>query len=93
MADKIKFSDDEIKKLKDIQDSYVEIQHRFGQAAITHMRIDQQLISLNKHEDELKIKFKDIQTAESEFINEVTNRYGDGTLDITSGGFIPNKSE
>ena len=93
MADNIKFSDDELKKLKGIQEKYIEIQHRFGQTTIARMGIEQQLESLKKHETELKSKFKEIQNSESGFIDEVTDRYGDGTLNIESGEFIPNKSD
>ena len=86
-----KFTEDEMKELKDIQTSYVEVQSNLGQLAVAKLRLEQQLESLSNAEIELKVKFKDIQTNEQKFVDSITEKYGDGTLDPESGTFIPNK--
>jgi predicted nuclease with TOPRIM domain len=87
----IKFTEDEMKELKDIQTSYVEVQGNLGQLAVAKLRLEQQLESLSNAEIELKVKFKDIQTNEQKFVDSITEKYGDGTLDPESGTFISNK--
>ena len=91
MSDPIKFTEDEMKKIKEFQESYVTIQQNLGQISIAELRLNQQLKSLNESEVELKNKFVEVQQDEKSFIEEITKKYGDGTLDPNSGTFIPNK--
>ena len=92
MAEEIKFTDDEMKKIKQFQESYVTIQQNLGQISIAELRLNQQLESLNNSENELKNKLVETQKNEQKFIEEITKKYGDGTLNPESGTFIPNKS-
>ena len=91
MSDPIKFTEDEMKKIKEFQESYVTIQQNLGQISIAELRLNQQLKSLNESEVELKNKFVEVQQDEKSFIEEITKKYGNGTLDPNSGTFIPNK--
>ena len=91
MAEEVKFTEDEMKKIKEFQESYVTIQQNLGQISIAELRLNQQLKSLNESEVELKNKFVEVQQNEKSFIEEITKKYGDGTLDPNSGTFIPNK--
>ena len=91
MAEEVKFTEDEMKKIKEFQESYVTIQQNLGQISISELRLNQQLKALGESEVELKNKFVEVQQDEKSFIEEITKKYGDGTLDPTSGQFIPNK--
>ena len=91
MSDPIKFTEDEMKKIKEFQESYVTIQQNLGQISISELRLNQQLKALGESEVELKNKFVEVQQDEKSFIEEITKKYGDGTLDPNSGTFIPNK--
>jgi len=91
MSDPIKFTEDEMKKIKEFQESYVTIQQQLGQISIADLKLNQQLESLDKSEIELKNKFVEVQQDEKSFIEEITKKYGDGTLNPNSGTFIPNK--
>jgi|TARA_R100000234_G_scaffold79860_1_gene50032 predicted nuclease with TOPRIM domain len=91
MSDPIKFTEDEMKKIKEFQESYVTIQQNLGQISISELRLNQQLKALGESEVELKNKFVEVQQDEKSFIEEITKKYGDGTLDPNSGQFIPNK--
>ena len=42
---------------------------------------------------ELRNKFTDIQKDEKKLIDDLNEKYGDGTLDLESGTFISNKSK
>ncbi len=54
MSDPIKFTEDEMKKIKEFQESYVTIQQNLGQISISELRLNQQLKSLDESEVELK---------------------------------------
>ena len=93
MSEETKFTDEELKQIKDIQNSYLGVQQAFGQLEVNKLRLNQQLDSVLNASDELRLKFKEIQNDEQKLIEDLNEKYGDGTLDIESGTFTPNKSE
>jgi len=86
MAEEVKFNDDELTKLKEIQDSYINVQNQFGQLKMAMFRLEQQEIDLEN-------KLKDIQDNETDFLKQITKKYGEGNLNPETGVFTPNKSE
>ena len=83
MADKeIKFSDEELASLKQIQQDYLECQTAFGQVAIQKIALQQQIDALAKSEEEYAQKYQDTQ--------ELNDKYGSGNLDPETGVFTPN---
>ena len=51
----VKFTDDELKSLKDIQQTYVNVQVQLGQVGIARMKLDQQLASIDESEISLRV--------------------------------------
>ena len=91
MADKeIKFSDEEVASLKQIQQDYLECQTAFGQIAIQKIALQQQIDSLAKGEEEYAKKYSDTQAKEKEIGKELNDKYGSGNLDPDTGVFTPN---
>ena len=88
-----KFSDDELKQIQSIQKSYAEITTQLGQVGIAKIRLREQEISLAKDEDNLNKNFEKIQKDEQKFLDEITKKYGQGTLNPETGVFTPNKSQ
>tara|TARA_Y100000401_G_C8223855_1_gene174676 strand:- start:128 stop:436 length:309 start_codon:yes stop_codon:yes gene_type:complete len=86
------FSQEELDKIKEIQKSYVGIQQAFGQLEVNKLRLEQQIKALDIASNNLKEKFSEIQDSEQKLIEEFNGKYGDGTLDLESGTFTPNKS-
>tara|TARA_B100000073_G_scaffold96713_1_gene76817 strand:+ start:962 stop:1276 length:315 start_codon:yes stop_codon:yes gene_type:complete len=85
-----KFNADEMKEVKDIQTSYVDIQQQYGQLGVAKLRLNQQLDALDKKQEELDTAFINTQNKEKEFISKITEKYGDGVLDPKTG--VYNKS-
>ena len=92
MAD-TKFSQEEMDKIKEIQSSYVGVQQAFGQLEVNRIRLEQQLDATQQASVELRDKFSETQNNEQKFIEELNNKYGDGSLNLESGTFTPNKSK
>jgi|TARA_R110000824_G_scaffold225273_6_gene412878 hypothetical protein len=91
MADKeIKFSDKELKSLKQIQQDYLECQTAFGQIAIQKIALQQQIDALAKSEEEYAKKYQETQVKEKEVGKELNEKYGSGNLDPDTGVFTPN---
>ena len=87
-----KFTEEEMTKVTEFKNTYINIQQALGQLTIAKLRLNQQLENFNKSEVELKDKFIETQKDEASFIEEMTKKYGDGTLNPDTGAFIPNKS-
>jgi hypothetical protein len=64
----------------------MNIQNQFGQIKMTMVRLEQQEIEL---EDGLK----NLQEEEKKFLDGITDKYGQGTLNPETGVFTPDKSE
>ena len=93
MSKETKFTEKELTKIKEIQNSYLGVQQAFGQLEVNKLRLNQQLDASLGASDEIRSKFTEIQTDEQKLIEDLNEKYGDGTLDIESGTFTPNKSE
>ena len=86
-----KFTSDEMDKIKEIQSSYVGIQQAFGQVEDGRLRLEQQLDATQQASVELRDRFSEVQKEEQKFIEELNEKYGDGSLDLESGAFTSNK--
>ena len=93
MSESVKFTDEEMKELKQIQESYVEVQNNLGQTQVSILRLEQQRDNLFNYENTLKEKFFKVQEDEKKFIEKVTEKYGDGELNPNTGEFLSQKKE
>ena len=87
-----KITADELKKIQEIQKSYADITTQLGQVWIAKIRLRDQEISLAKEEDKLNTNFSKVQDDEQKFLDEITKKYGQGSLNPETGVFTPNKS-
>ena len=93
MSESKKFNEEELKKIKDIQLSYQDTTNKFGQISITRLRLEQQQESLEKEHDALIQIFNKTQEDEQKFLDSITEKYGQGTLNPETGVFVPTESK
>ena len=88
MPEEVKFTEEELKQVQNIQRSYTSLQTQFGQLQLAKIRLDEQ-------ESDLKLNLRDIQSEEKKFLDGITEKYGQGSLNPETGVFTPteNKSE
>ena len=86
MSEEVKFNEEELKQIKDVQKSYNTIQNQFGQLKLAQIRLDNQEVDLEE-------TLKNIQQEEQKFLDGITKKYGQGSLNPETGVFTPNKSE
>ena len=86
MPEEVKFTEEELKQVQNIQASYANVQNQFGQLKLAQIRLDSQ-------EVELEDTLKSIQENEQKFLDGITEKYGQGTLNPETGVFTPVKTE
>ena len=93
MPEEVKFTEKELKQVQTIQTSYADVTNKLGQLSIAKMRLEQQEASLAKEHENLVNNLTKIQEDEQKFLDSITEKYGQGTLNPETGVFTPNKSE
>ena len=93
MAEEVKFSQEEMNQLTELQQTYATIQNTFGQLSVNRIRLEQELSSLDEADDRLKSDFAANQQKEREFVDTISKKYGDGNLDLNTGVFTPRPVE
>lgn len=70
---------DKIKKLKD----------QFEDLTINAGNIEIQIMNLHLQKDQIKLNFQQLQQQEKVIAQELEEKYGDGTISLESGEFLP----
>ena len=89
MADEIKFTDEELKSLSDLSQSYQSIQASFGQIRVQKILAEQQAEALEEAEVKMEADYKEMQETERELVQQLNEKYGPGQLDPQTGVFTP----
>tara|TARA_B100000287_G_scaffold76717_1_gene68742 strand:- start:3742 stop:4035 length:294 start_codon:yes stop_codon:yes gene_type:complete len=89
MAGETKFTEEEVKSLKELQDSYMKVQNKLGRLSIAKLNFQRQAEDLDRQDAEAKNEFVNLQVKEQELVQELTKKYGQGSLDPTTGVFTP----
>ena len=93
MSEEVKFTEEEMNQIKELQKGYVNLQNALGQLSVSRIRLEQQLNDLDTAEENIKSQFTENQTKESNFVDGINKKYGDGNLDINTGVFTPRSVE
>ena len=90
MADQeTKFTDDELKSLQDLQNSYQGKQLQFGQLRVQRLLVQQQLDVIDDTEAKLEVEYGEVQDTERKLVADLNEKYGPGNLDPATGVFTP----
>ena len=86
MPKEVKFTEEELTEVQKIQKSYLSVQNQFGQLKMAQIRLDNDEVVL---EDTLK----SIQDEEKKFLDGITEKYGQGSLNPETGVFTPTENK
>ena len=89
----VKFSEEEMKSLTELQQTYANIQNALGGVSVQRMRVEAQAKDVDTAEAQLKSQFAENQTKEREFVQSINKKYGDGNLNLENGVFTPRPAE
>lgn len=87
---KIKFSEEELTKVKSISSGLEECILKYGQLHLEKKRLEESFNALAKYEEEINQLYYTTKKEEESFLSDITKKYGEGSLDLNSGEFIPN---
>jgi len=93
MPEEVKFTEEELKQVQEIQNEYSSIQNTFGQLKMAKLRLEEQMDNLNKNEHDNLKKLSEISDKEKKFLDEITKKYGQGTLNPETGVFSPTENK
>jgi len=85
----VKFSDEELQSLQELQNTYASISTQFGQLKVSKMNLLRQLDSLEQSEEALEKAWDDNRQKESELVQSLTEKYGPGSLNPQTGEYTP----
>ena len=88
-SNEIKFSEEELKELGDLQQSYQDKQAQLGQIAVQKIILNQQIEAIDNRQAELEGEYEEVQQKEREIVEKLNEKYGPGQLDPQSGVFTP----
>lgn len=90
MENQVKFTEDELNKIKTIRDNNTAIVLDLGQNELETFSLTARLKELETEKQKLQSSYVQLRQDERNLIQELNVKYGSGTVDIESGVFIPN---
>ena len=91
-SSEMKFSDDELQSLQDLQNGYQEKQAMLGQIAVQRILMSQQMDALEARQTELETEYEAVQQEERDLVQKLNEKYGPGQLDPQTGVFTPTEA-
>ena len=85
----VKFTDEELKSLQDIQSSYQNIQMRMGNLKMQQIQHEKAADQLENLEESLLDELSSLQDTEQQLAQTFNEKYGQGQLDPKTGIFTP----
>jgi predicted transcriptional regulator len=91
MPDTLKFTDDEINEIRFLQNKFQDKLIKFGQIQLEIIELEDRLTALKNEQLRLKNDYLSLQKTEQELMDKLTNKYGEGSLNLKEGTFTPSK--
>ena len=84
MENKIKLTEEEVTKLKELQTEFRQLTSVVGQLEI-------QIMDYEIKKEQMKISLNSLQQKEFILAKELNEKYGEGSISLETGDFLPNK--
>jgi chromosome segregation ATPase len=84
-----KLTTEEIQSMGEIQQGYQQIQSTIGSIHLKKYQMFQQIEDAEKQLVELEVNFAQKREEEVSLLRNLEDKYGQGSLDITTGEFTP----
>lgn len=84
-----KLDKEHVEAIRELQEKFAQNARTLGAIAIEMKMIEQQKQSLSENETALFAEFDALRKEESDLIENLKERYGDGQINISDGTFTP----
>jgi|APCry1669189101_1035198.scaffolds.fasta_scaffold03736_2 hypothetical protein len=85
----IQLSKEELDNINDIGNSYRNTVMKFGELQLEKIEIQHLIETLNQREEKLVGDINELKVKEKTAINSILEKYGEGSLSLKDGTFIP----
>ena len=85
----VKFTEEELQSIQNLSVKNNDIVNRFGQLAIAKINLEKQSEAVEEEEFKLHEELEALKKEEQETLKNITDKYGPGSLDPTTGVFTP----
>lgn len=89
MANETKFSEEELKQINGVADTYNALQAELGNLSVQKILVDDRILAIQDREAEIRKEWKKNQVTEGDLVKTLSEKYGEGTLDPKTGNFVP----
>ena len=86
----IKFTEEELDNIKTIQEEYSTVGIQLVQLKLARKSSEEYIAALQQEEDRIAEQINSINEREKELTESLNDKYGIGSLDMTTGEFTPN---
>ena len=90
-SSEMKFTEDELQSLQNLQNGYQEKQANLGQLSVQRILLNQQIEALEARQVELESEYEAVQHEERDLVQKLNEKYGPGQLDPQTGVFTPSQ--
>jgi|TARA_B100001939_G_C16566678_1_gene456794 predicted nuclease with TOPRIM domain len=87
----VKFTKDELNSIEELRNNYNSVTNALGMLEVSRMQTEKRLEAIEGDKIRLETQYEQLTMAEKELINSLTEKYGQGSIDINSGVFTPVK--
>jgi hypothetical protein len=91
MSETLKFTDDEVNEIRFLQNKFQEKLIKFGQIQLETIELEDRLTLLKNEQNRLRTEYISLQRTEQDLMDKLTNKYGEGSLNLKEGTFTPSK--
>lgn len=92
METKIKLPDNEIAEIKMLQTKFQECIYKLGNLQVEKMELDKLVSEFIDNEKKLKEEWGSLQKMEKSLLDKIVQTYGEGSLNMSDGTFVPTNS-
>ena len=86
----VEFEKDDVMLIETMQKDYVSLQTAIGTIYLRKHQAIQQLEQIENQLSELEVNFTQMRENEQKLLQSLEEKYGKGTIDLSSGKFTPN---
>ena len=88
MPENKKLEQNEMQSIEELRNQSTDLIFQFGQVEMEMMIVQKRLEELKTAKSDLENRYMDLQNQEQNVIEELTKKYGAGSLNVENGEFI-----
>ena len=92
-SNQIKFTKEELSGIREVRNSFNNITTNFGNLEVQRIQTEQRLSAIEQQKVIAENEYNQVIQQEVELLNNLNEKYGQGSLDLEKGVFTPNEEK